>query len=89
MLFGKQYTTGVKDKACTVSISAVRENENFYEWCHSFREISSIFCESFSRKLFLKSFRKPKSDEKWYKISAEKEYMKPAELGTRALTLAR
>jgi hypothetical protein len=46
-----------------------RENENFYERFHGFREISSIFRESFSRK--------PHSDENWYKISVEKKYMEP------------
>jgi hypothetical protein len=37
---------------------------------------------NFSRKFFMKTFRqkfsrKPQSDEKWYKISVEKEYMEP------------
>jgi hypothetical protein len=46
-----------------------RKNENFYERCHSFRKISSIFRKNFSRK--------PQSDKKWYKISVEKDYMEP------------
>jgi hypothetical protein len=47
-----------------------RENENFHEMCHSFREISSIFRRKFFMNTFREKFsRKPQSDEKWYKIS--------------------
>jgi hypothetical protein len=51
----------------------MRENENFYERCHSFREIRQFFAKVFREKFS----RKPQSDEKWYEISVEKEYMEP------------